>query len=39
MVRETLNRKREEYTDIIEHYFGLISFESVQGLLTKKEMS
>jgi TBC1 domain family member 2 len=30
MVKETLVRKREEYTDMIEHYFGLIGFESVE---------
>jgi hypothetical protein len=29
MARETLNRKREEYTDMIEHYFGIIGFESL----------
>lgn len=39
MARETLNRKREEYTDMIEHYFGIIGFESVQDILSKKEMS
>ena len=39
MARETLARKREEYTDMIEHYFGIIGFESVQELLFKKEMS
>ena len=30
MAKETLGRKREEYTDMIEHYFGLIGFESVE---------
>ena len=39
MVKETLSRKREEYTDMIEHYFGIIGFDSVQELLSKKEMS
>ena len=29
MVKETLERKREEYTDMIEHYFGSIGFDSV----------
>lgn len=39
MAIETLSRKREEYTDMIEHYFGIIGFDSVQELMTKKEMS
>lgn len=39
MQGEIVNRKREEYTDMIEHYFGSISFESVSELLQKKNMS
>ncbi len=39
MAIETLARKREEYTDMIEHYFGIIGFDSVQEILSKKEMS
>lgn len=36
IAQETLARKREEYTDMVEHYFGLISFDSVQELLSQK---
>lgn len=39
MASETLTRKREEYTDMIEHYFGVITIDSVQDILSKKEMS
>ncbi len=39
MQEEIVNRKREEYTDMIEHYFGSISFESISELLQKKNMS
>ena len=29
---ETINRKREEYADMIKHYFGNIQFTSVQDI-------
>jgi hypothetical protein len=28
IIEETLNRKREEYTDMVEHYFGGISYDN-----------
>lgn len=37
--RETLIRKREEYTDMVEHYFGGISYDNQQDLFKKREMS
>ncbi len=39
MAQETLSRKREEYTDMVEHYFGVVSIENVQDIISKKEMS
>jgi hypothetical protein len=36
---ETIARKREEYTDMVEHYFGSIMFDSLQDLFKKREMS
>jgi TBC1 domain family member 2 len=36
---ETLLRKREEYTDMVEHYFGSTSYDSLQDLFKKREMS
>ncbi len=39
MAQETLTRKREEYTDMVEHYFGVVSIENVQDIISKKEMS
>ena len=36
---ETIARKREEYTDMVEHYFGCIMFDSLQDLFKKREMS
>ena len=36
---ETLLRKREEYTDMLEHYFGGVSYDSLQDLFKKREMS
>ena len=36
---ETMARKREEYTDMVEHYFGCIMFDSLQELFKKREMS
>lgn len=35
----TLSRKREEYTDMVEHYFGSISYDNQQDLFKKREMS
>jgi len=37
--RETLARKREEYGDMLEHYFGGASYDSLQDLFKKREMS
>ena len=36
---DTLTRKREEYNDMVEHYFGGISYENLQDLFKKREMS
>jgi hypothetical protein len=38
-MEETLSRKREEYTDMVEHYFAKTSYESLQDLFKKREMS
>jgi len=39
ILNETIARKREEYTDMVEHYFGSISYDSLQDLFKKREMS
>ncbi|TNV87202.1 hypothetical protein FGO68_gene13070 [Halteria grandinella] len=39
ILAETLSRKREEYTDMVEHYFGGISYDNQQDLFKKREMS
>lgn len=36
---ETINRKREEYTEMVEHYFGRADYDSLQDLFKKREMS
>jgi len=37
--QETLLRKREEYTDMVGHYFEGTSYDSLQDLFKKREMS
>ena len=39
MQAETISRKREEYTDMVEHYFGGIAYDNLQDLFKKREMS
>jgi hypothetical protein len=39
MQEDTHKRKREEYNDMIEHYFGRISYDNLQDLFKKREMS
>lgn len=36
---ETLQRKREEYYEMAEHYFGIISYDKVEELFKNREMS
>lgn len=36
---ETINRKREEYNDMVVHYFGKIQFHSVEEIKSGREMS
>lgn len=37
--RETINRKREEYSDMVLHYFGQVQFASVSDLKSVADQS
>ena len=39
MQEETLKRKREDYADMVVHYFGKLQAETVTGISNKNELS
>lgn len=37
--QETIRRKREEYADMVNHYFGKVNFLPVSEMATKTDLS